>query len=333
LPGHDIIVVGASAGGVEALTQLARRLPVDLPAAVFVVLHIPAQGPSYLPDLLSRAGPLPAAHPEDGEPIKRGRIYVAPPDNRLLIEDSSVRVVRGPMEKRYRPAVDPLFRSAAREHGPRVVGVVLSGALDDGTAGLLAVKKQGGIAVVQEPREAAFQGMPRSALENVEVDYRLPIAEIASLVARLAKETPKEKLAGRVPEQIDIEVKVAAMEDTDTNLVGKIGKPSVFSCPDCHGILYEIHNGEVLRFRCQVGHAYSADSMLSAQTEALERALWAACRSLEERADLVRKLAERAHGRNNPKLAARFEARAQEAEEHADTLRSILKSKDEDDVA
>src|SRR5579864_7798260 len=186
MPGHDIIVIGASAGGVEALVKLVGQLPGDLPAAVFVVLHIPAESPSLLPGILERSGPLPASQPGDNEAIRSGHIYVASPDYHLLIEQGRVRQMRGPKENRHRPAIDPLFRSAALTYGPRVVGVILTGALDDGTAGLLAVKRRGGVAIVQDPDEALYPSMPLSALENVEVDYTLPLASIGPQLEQLA---------------------------------------------------------------------------------------------------------------------------------------------------
>src|SRR5437660_250222 len=174
MPGHDIIVVGASAGGVETLTTITRALPRNLPAAIFIVLHIPAQSPSFLPNILNRFGVLDAVHPEDGTQIEHGHIYVAPPDHHMLVEYGKIRIVRGPKENRHRPAVDPLFRSAAAVYGPRVTGVILTGSLDDGTAGLLAVKRHSGIAIVQDPDEAIYPGMPLSALEHVQVDHILP---------------------------------------------------------------------------------------------------------------------------------------------------------------
>jgi len=188
VPGHEIIVVGASAGGVEALMQLVREFPADLPASVFIVLHIPAQSPSLLAGILSRAGLMKAVHPVDYQKIEHGCIYVAPPDHHLLIENGFMRVVRGPQEKRHRPAIDPLFRSAAVAYGSQVVGVVLTGALDDGTAGLLAVKQRGGVAIVQDPREARYPDMPKSALAHVNVDYCLPIAQIGQVLVQLAHE-------------------------------------------------------------------------------------------------------------------------------------------------
>src|SRR6266436_10126534 len=233
MPGHDIIVVGASAGGVKALVTVVRSLPKDLPATIFMVLHIPAEVPSVLPDILSRSGPLVAVHAVDGAAIEYGQIYVAPPDHHLLVERGKMRVVRGPRENRSRPAVDPLFRSAASAYGPRVVGVVLTGALDDGTAGLLAVKRRGGIAIVQDPNEALYPSMPLSALENVEVDYTLPLASIGPLLGRLAHEPAKEEEGYPVSEDMEKETKLADMDLAIMHNNEQVGTPSAFSCPEC----------------------------------------------------------------------------------------------------
>ncbi|HMF55355.1 MAG TPA: chemotaxis protein CheB [Pyrinomonadaceae bacterium] len=227
MSGHDIIVIGASAGGVEALSNLARNLPVDLPASVFIVLHVPAQTPSILPQILSRAGPLRAAHAVDNEPIRPGRIYVAPPDNHMLVERDYVRIVRGPKENRYRPAVDPMFRSAARNHGTRVVGVILTGALDDGTAGMRAVKSRGGKTVIQDPKEALYSGMPGSAQMNVKIDYCLPLAEIAPLLARLAHEPAEEEGACLVPDDLETEAKIAEQDLNTVELIRSVEKLGV----------------------------------------------------------------------------------------------------------
>src|SRR5439155_14810652 len=224
MPGHDIVVVGASAGGVEALATLVSTLPPKLPAAIFVVLHISAHSPSFVSDILSRSGLLEAVQASDGMEIKHGRIYVAPPDHHMLVERGNVRVVRGPKENRHRPAVDPLFRSAAEAYGPRVVGVVLTGGLDDGTAGLLAVKRRGGIAVVQDPEEALYSSMPLSALTHVEVDYRLPLSGIGPLLVRLASEQAEEDR--EYPLSKDMEMKLTKMDPDTLHNEERAGKLS-----------------------------------------------------------------------------------------------------------
>jgi two-component system, chemotaxis family, protein-glutamate methylesterase/glutaminase len=322
MPDHDIVVVGASAGGVEALADLTASLPPDLPAAVFVVLHVPSTGTSALPDILSRHGPLPAAHVKDGEPIEHGRIYVAPPDHHVLLRSGHVHLARGPRENGHRPAVDPLFRSAAREYGSRVVGVVLSGALDDGTAGLAAIKTRGGLTVVQEPADALYPNMPGSALEHVRVDHVRPAAAMGTLLARLILEPAGE---GSPPAGSDMEVEVAVEGFSLDAIEGEHpGRPSGFSCPDCNGVLWEIQDGELQRFRCRVGHAWSPESLLTQQSEGLEAALWIALRSLEERAALARKLAEPARRRGHTFSARRFEEQATEAQQAARLVRNLL---------
>ncbi|HEY0606776.1 MAG TPA: chemotaxis protein CheB [Herpetosiphonaceae bacterium] len=322
--GHDIIVVGASAGGVEALTMLVRDLPADLPAAVFIVLHIPAQSPSLLPSILNRAGPLIAAHPEDKTRIEHGRIYVAPPDHHLLVEEGLVRVVRGPKENRHRPAVDPLMRTAARAYGPRVVGVILTGSLDDGTAGLQAIKTRGGIAVAQDPDEALYPSMPRSAMENVAVDYCLLLSEIAPAVVRLAGEEAADDASFPVPRGMELESRIVGMDMDALQNEERPGTPSVFSCPECNGVLYEMHDGDLTRFRCRVGHAFSAETMLAEQAEELETALWMALNTLEESASLSRRMMQNSLERGHTMIAQRFEEKVHEAEQRAEVIRQVL---------
>ena len=331
VPGHDIIVVGASAGGVEALADLASRLPADLPAAVFVVLHVPAYGTSVLPTILSRRGPLPARHPDDGEEIRRGRVYVAPPDHHLMLRDGRISLTRGPAENGHRPAVDTLFRSAARSYGSRVAGVVLTGALDDGTAGLQAVKMRGGVTLAQDPDEALFASMPRSAIENVDVDFVQPLAEIAATLTRLAHLPASQKgtaMAVNIEnnterQRLETETEIAAL-NLDAIETPRDGLPSVFSCPDCHGVLWEIREGELTRFRCRVGHAFSPGSLLASQSDMLEEALWVALRALEENAALAERLAERADGRGHSQSAARFGEQAADARHRAAVIRQAL---------
>jgi two-component system, chemotaxis family, protein-glutamate methylesterase/glutaminase len=326
MPDRDVVVVGASAGGVEALVRLAASLPAQLPAAVFVVLHVPPTGTSALPDILGRSGPLPASHVKDGEPIEHGRIYVAPPDHHLLLRPGHVHLARGPRENGHRPAVDPLFRSAAREYATRVVGVVLSGALDDGSAGLAAVKSRGGLAVVQDPADALYSGMPLNAMQHVAVDHVVPAAAMGALLARLAAE-PATEPAGPAPAAMEMEVE---MEQFSMQAVerGQPGDPSGFSCPDCNGVLWAIQDGDLERFRCRVGHAWSPESLLTRQSESLESALWIALRSLEERAALARRLAAPARQRGHRITATRFEEQATEAQQAARMVRNLLLDRD-----
>ena len=322
MPDHDIVVVGASAGGVEALVELTRSLPDNLPAALFVVLHVPSTGTSALPDILSRQGRLSAAHAKDGEPIETGRIYVAPPDHHVLLRTGHVHLARGPRENGHRPAVDPLFRSAAREYASRVIGVVLSGALDDGTAGLAAIKHRGGLAVAQEPTDALYPGMPGSAMANVPVDHVSPAASMGALLARLTRE-PAAEVPGPAPADMNVEVEVEgfSLEAIEGE---HPGKPSGFSCPDCNGVLWEIEDQGLERYRCRVGHAWSPESLLTHQSEGLEAALWIALRSLEERAALAKRLAEPARRRGHLITATRFEEQASEAQQAARLVRNLL---------
>jgi two-component system, chemotaxis family, protein-glutamate methylesterase/glutaminase len=328
--GHDIIVIGASAGGVEALKELVSNLPADLSASIFVVLHISAESKSLLPDILDRLSPLKAITARNGLLIEKGHIYVAPPDYHLLVEHGYIRVVRGPKENRHRPAVDPLFRSAALAYGSRVVGVVLTGNLDDGSAGLQAIKQCGGISIVQDPDEAAYPGMPRSAMESVEVDYCLPLTRISDVLAQLTNASAPDESNYAVPENIAIETSIARMETKDMSQVEHIGRPSGFSCPECSGTLWELKDEQMLRFRCQVGHAYTSDSLQAEQQEGLEDSLWAAVRALQEVAAMNRRMAIRARERNNnPLLAERFEEKATVSDKHAAMLRQILLDNDE----
>jgi two-component system chemotaxis response regulator CheB len=320
MPSHDIIVIGASAGGVETLKALVRGLPADLPAAVFVVVHVAPRGPGYLSGILAKAGPLPASFPEDGEAIANGHIYVAPPDRHLLLEPGRVRVVRGPKENRHRPAVDPLFRSAAWAYGPRVIGVVLSGTLDDGTAGLWAVKSCGGVAVVQDPEDALYDEMPASALASVDADHVAPLEELPLILAELARTPATGARDAAVAEKLKIESE-AAMMKRDIKDMSKLGEPSAFTCPACKGALWELEGG-VLRYRCHVGHAYSAESLLASQADAVEEALFSAIRAMEEKAAISRRIAERL-GRA-PAHAAAHETAAREMDGYANVLRRVL---------
>lgn len=321
---HDIVVAGASTGGVEALMRLVGGLPDDLPAAVFVVLHLSPQSPSHLPEILSRAGPLPARHPADGERMRRGQIYVAPPDRHLLVERGRVRVVRGPRENRHRPAVDPLFRSAALAYGPRVIGVVLTGALDDGTAGLLAIKQRGGIAVVQDPAEALIPSMPASALEYVKVDYCLPLGEMAPLLARLVTTPAADEAEFPASHELQYETSIAKMDSETLETEKQPGTLAGLMCPECGGPLYELQNGQLVHYRCRVGHAFSGESMLAGQLEVLEDALWSAYNTLRESAMVAERLAADARRRGHEHVAARMDERAALQRRRSETVRMVL---------
>ena len=320
MPSKQIVVIGASSGGVPALQELVRGLPADLGVPVFVVQHISNTSISRLPDILNRAGRLLAFHPEDNQEIVPNRIHVAPADYHLVIEDGRVRVQRGPEENRHRPSIDVLFRSAARAYGAGVIGVVLTGFLDDGTNGLITIKQRGGMAIVQDPENAFSPGMPQSAVERVDVDYVLPLAEIAPLLVTLVSAGRSSQAKSSGPS-----LKADQGETGMPEAAEPRGKPSTLTCPDCHGALWELEEGDALTYRCRVGHAYSADSMYSAQAASVERALWAATRSLEESAALSRRLAKRARERTQGSVARLFEERAQSKEEHANVLREVLR--------
>lgn len=263
MTGHDIIVIGASAGGIEALRELVRSLPADLPATVFVVVHTSPQSSGYLPGILSRAGSLRATFPEDPEEIKRGHIYVAPPDLHLMILNGHVSAVRGPKEALHRPSVDALFRTAAHVYGPRVVGVVLTGNLDDGTAGLQAIKEKGGIAIVQDPNEAIYPGMPGSAMRYVKVDYCMPLSEIAPLLVSLATD-PIAEITQQKKSEVDMNMIRANSE---------AGAWSGLTCPECGASLWESLHERLSEFRCRVGHSFSLDGLLVDQSDRLEKTL------------------------------------------------------------
>ena len=327
MPNHDIVVIGASAGGLEALKQLVYAIPEDFPGSIFVVLHTAAHSPSMLDSILDQAGKLKAFFPDDGTKIAQGNIYVAEPDRHLLIEDSQVRTVRGPKENRFRPAIDPLFRSAAWAYGPRVVGVVLTGMLDDGAEGLWAIKTTGGVTIVQDPSEAMFADMPMNALKNFEVDYVLPLADIAPRLVKLAQ-TPirtKSKAKTKVPNKIKTETE-AAMNRKSIRDMEQMGMPSVFTCPQCGGTMWELRDGELVRYRCHVGHAFSVDSLLAEQSEAVEDALYSALKTIEEKAELHRQMAQKFTAKNSRERSS-LEKKAAEQDRNAAVLRQILSTR------
>ena len=302
MPKRDVIVVGASAGGIEALSALLGALPADLDAAVLVVLHMPAGGGSALRRILERTTPLPVELAAEGAPLRSGRAYLAVGGHHLLVGSGVLHVSRGPRENGHPPGIDPLFRSAAAHFGPRVIGVVLSGSLSDGTAGLVAIRRNGGIAVVQDPADALYDGMPTSAIEQAGADHVVPVGRMGDLVVRLASEW----VGADVPRPDAPAPDEAGGADGGDDADEHAGRPSPWPCPDCHGVLWEVEDGPVLRFRCRVGHAWSADSLLAEQADGVEGALWMALRALEDRAALTRRLGDRAEAGGRVLSAARY---------------------------
>lgn len=317
---RDIIVIGASAGGLEAVRALLGGLPPDLAAAIFVVIHRGTREPNLMPDILASGTRLPVVTAVEGEAHRHGLVLVAPTDRHLLVGADHVHVRRGPRENRARPAIDPLFRSAAVNCSTRVIAIVLSGLLDDGTAGLLAVKRCGGIAAVQEPSDALYADMPRNAIQHAKVDHVLPVRAMPELLVRLTAEQRPPPVAAT--DNIRIEAMIPALEVGDT--AGRLGMRSPLSCPDCHGALYEIQEAELLRYRCHTGHAFTVESMRAALAEAWERALYDSVRVQEEQAMLTRRIADDLRRSGNLRGAEELESRAASYEEGADMLRQLL---------
>ena len=326
MPGHDIIVIGTSAGGLKALGAIVSALPADIAAVLFIVQHLAADKPSVLPKILADVSSLPASHPADGEAIQKGHIYVAPPDYHLLVNQGLMRVVRGPQENRFRPAIDALFRSAARAYGSRVVGVVLTGYLDDGTVGLQAVKKLGGVAIVQDPNEAEYPSMVKSALRYVKVDHCLPLAKIPEMLVQLSSQPAVEEKP-TVTEEIEVESKIAEQGmNTQEFLenVEAIGTRTTYTCPECNGSIWQIGKEEPLRFRCHIGHSFTANVFLSEQTQNIENALWSAVRTMEEKVTFSRQMSERMRNYNLQTAATKYEDHAKSLDAEVTIVRGII---------
>jgi two-component system chemotaxis response regulator CheB len=323
MPKRDTIVIGGSAGAIEALLTIVGALPADLPAAVFVVVHVSPGAFSRLPDILTRAGNLPATHAEHGQAIELGRIYVAPPDRHMLVRQGYLELSRGPRENHSRPAIDPLFRSAARASGRRAIGVILSGALYDGSTGLLALKTRGGVAIVQDPEEAITPSMPQSALKMVDVDHVLPAGAIGPYLARLVQGSMDDKGDTDVDETEQIST-IIADDFAEQAANQRAGDTSLYTCPDCGGVMWQDEDGG--GFRCHVGHAYASEALLVHKSEELESALWACVRLLREKATLTRQSATRTLHSGNREMASRFEEQALLADRYGHVIRELLEA-------
>lgn len=318
-----IVVIGGSSGGIEVVRTIAAGLPSDFPAPVCVVLHISPQSPGTLDAILSRAGPLPAVTAISGTRLQPSCIYVAPPDHHLLIEPGSLKLSKGPRENRFRPAVDPLFRSAAQVYGAGAIGVIVTGNLDDGTAGLWTIKQLAGISIAQDPGEALFPSMPASAIQHVDIDYVVHAREIAPLLVRLL-DAPAGSTPGSRPTALEVEVKIASGHNAVNAGVETVGEPSRFACPDCHGVLLRIKGEGPARFRCHTGHAYSARSLAAAVNDGIEDALWTAVRSLEEGALLMSYLAAGPDAGVDTDTAAALQQQATDAHQQSEMVRHVV---------
>ena len=312
MPRKDIIVMGASAGGIGVLQTILSGLPWDFRASLFIVLHTTEDSPGFLPEILNRHSRIPVLYGLHNGEILPGRVYVAPVGaQHMLLERGRIRLAAGPRENRHRPSIDALFRSAAISYGARVIGVVLTGNLDDGSAGLAEIKKRGGTAVVQDPDDAPAPSMPMSAMENTEIDFALPAEQIAAKLVHLASDGAEQK------------------PQTFPESSGMQPSGRTYSCPECSGVLEEVKEGEMLRFRCRVGHIYSPESLHADQNVAVEKALWAAIRSLEEHAEFSQRLAARSKKNPRLRLAERFLEKAEASREDATVLRELLERSSE----
>ncbi|GID90899.1 chemotaxis protein CheB [Amorphoplanes digitatis] len=312
-----LVVVGASAGGVEALRTMVGALAPDLPAAVLVVLHLPRTGPSALPRILDRAGPLRVTGAVDGQPLRAGQIITAPPDHHLLAIDGRARLSRGPTWNGHRPAVDPLFRSAARAAGPRTVAVVLSGSRDDGTAGAAVVAEHGGTVIIQDPDDALHPSMPRSVLEHVGRAQACRTEKLGQLISETVS-----KLVDHGAAADELVRQEAVVDDLAA------GRPAGFACPACHGGLFEMAGEPTPRYQCWVGHTWSPESLLEEQAAAFEGALWMALRSLEEKAALARRMGRDARLRQHQATVERYEETALEATRAGELIRELIRRLD-----
>ena len=322
---HQAIAIGSSTGGIEALLTLASGLPARLPAVVLVTQHIGGYV-SVLPELMRSRGPNPALHPRDGDEAEPGTIYIAPPDRHMLIEQGCIRLVRGPKENHSRPAIDPMFRSVALEFGGRAIGVVLTGFLDDGTAGLKAIKQCGGTVIVQDPVTAVEPSMPRSALANVQVDHCVPIPEMVALFRSLIA-APAADLQPEAAEQLRRE-QLFMHGKHSMEILAAFAAPSPFTCPDCGGGLWEVNDKKPLRFRCHTGHAFTAQTLANAQGAATEHALWSSVRALQEKEMLLRRVAVVARAQGDDSQAATCHDKANDAKSQADQLSRFIEKED-----
>ena len=332
---HHVIAIGTSAGGIQALRTVVQKLPQDFPGSIHIVQHLSNETPSNLTSVLAKVSKLPVAFAKDGEPIESGRIYLAPPDFHFVLELGRIRIIRGPRENRMRPAIDPLFRTAAVAYRSYATGVVLTGMLDDGTAGLQAIKACGGMAIVQDPNEAKYNSMPKSAIANVKVDRVVALDDIAEVLIERVKQKPA--IVEEIPPDLLLEAPITVKAITDPTTMQQIGKPVAHACPSCGGPLWQLGNNgktdkeyedrdSLLRYRCHVGHAFTSRNLLEEQNKATEKALWIALRTLEERGRLLKQMSERYARGGSDALAKIHQERATEALESSTLVRDLIRN-------
>jgi two-component system chemotaxis response regulator CheB len=320
---RDIIAIGGSTGAVDAVRQLCRDLPVDLVATLFIVIHVGKRGNDLLAGIFNSDSPIAITTAVDGETLRPGHAYVAPADRHLLVIDNVVRLGHGPRENMARPAIDPLFRSVAISFGPRVIAVVLTGMLNDGASGLADVKRCGGVTVVQNPADALAADMPWGALRATDVDYRAPLSDMAAILIKLAAETAGPPVA--IPPDIRTDVEIALGRRSDSGVLAKFSHPVALSCPACGGVMSQIERRPPLRFRCQVGHSYTAEALASEKEGTVDEAVRVALRIMEERAVLTDKMADDARRSGRDAAANSYKQRVQESRAYAETLRQAIK--------
>lgn len=320
-----LVVIGASAGGMAALKKLVAQIPQDFPAPVFIVNHMSADiSGEALVKVLNDSGDLACVHPHDEQAFETGNIYLAPSDQHMLIVKDKILVTKGARENRSRPAIDPLFRSAAVAYGNRVIGIILTGYLDDGTSGMMAIKRCGGVCIAQDPNDASYPDMPQSVITNVGADYCLPIAGMGTLLSDLvSRELPENKQA---PEDIVIEAKIAQRVLSDLPSVEALGDQVPFNCPDCGGVLWQMAQGDLMRYRCHTGHAFTSSVLLAQQTVKIEETLWVALRMFEERQNLLETMSKN----EGKKPSSSHAQRAKDSQVHIERIRAMLKATDQE---
>ncbi|WP_018948255.1 chemotaxis protein CheB [Thioalkalivibrio sp. ALMg11] len=320
-----VIVIGASAGGMAALKKLAAQFPKDFPAPIFIVTHMSADTTGEaLVKVLNESSSLACVQAHDQQTFESGTIYLAPSDQHMLVAKGKIRITKGARENRSRPAIDPLFRSAAVAYGNGVIGVILTGYLDDGTSGMMAIKRCGGVCIAQDPEDAAYPDMPQSVIANVGADHCLPIAGMGALLSDLLRRELPER--GEVPEDIMIEARIAERVLSDLPSVEALGDQVPYNCPDCGGVLWQIEEGDILRYRCHTGHAFTSSVLLTQQNERIEETLWVALRMFEERQNLLVTMSKN----ESKRATSSVSQRAKDSQVHIDRIRAMLKATDQD---